>query len=84
MARGRNASASDVRVLLEFLLHENNQLFLSQVAETLPVGQERTRQLLEDLEGEGYVDVNRSASNLYKISDEGFEYLARELRERVD
>jgi len=84
MPRGRNASASNVRVLLEFLLHENNQLFLSDVAATLPVGEERTRQILENLEEEGYIDVNRSASNLYKLSDEGFEYLARELRERVD
>lgn len=84
MARGRNSSASDARVLLEFLLHDNKQLFLSQVAETLPIGKERVRQILENLEDEGYVNVTRRASNLYKLSDDGFEYLAAELREAVD
>lgn len=84
MARGRNRSASDARVLLEILLRDNSTLRYEEIAEELPIEGERTRQILDSLEERGYVDIQQHGANFYQLTDEGFEYLKSELRDRVD
>ena len=85
MARGRNASASETRVLLEILLGRDRAVFGVEIAEQLPVGKERSRQLLSELESKGYVEKSKiSGRNLYRLTDSGYEHLAEELREIVD
>ncbi|MFW6435416.1 MAG: helix-turn-helix domain-containing protein [Halovenus sp.] len=85
MGRGRNRSASDVRVLLEILLHRDRAVFGAEIAENLPVSKERVRQILGQLADDGYVEINQvSGRNLYRLTDSGFEHLAEKLRETVD
>jgi len=84
MARGRNRSVSDVRLLLEIMLQRDRPLFSSDL-EALPLSRERCRQILRDLDNEGLVRIETvNARNLYYITDEGFAVLADELRARLD
>ena len=84
MARGRNASTSETRVLLEILLGRDRAVFLAEIADELPVGKERVRQLLSSLVEDGKVDKNQiSGRNLYRLTDKGFEELSAELRDRI-
>lgn len=84
MGRGRNATASEVRVLLELLLQDDELLRYPDIAENLPIGDERVRQILEDLEDDGYVSIQQHGANFYRLTDDGYEHLANELRERID
>jgi predicted transcriptional regulator len=84
MTRGRDRSVSDVRLLLEIILQRDRPLFSSDL-ESLPLTKERCRQILRDLDDEGLVTVEVvNGSNLYYITDDGFEVVAEELRARLD
>jgi len=54
------------------------------LAEHVEVGRERCRQILRDLEDDGLVTSEKvGSSNLYYITDDGFQVLADELRARL-
>jgi predicted ArsR family transcriptional regulator len=84
MGRGRNAAASDERVLLEILLIRDKLITVEKIATELPIGNERARQILEKLESEGYVEVERAATNFYVLTDAGFDALAAHLRAEIN
>ena len=85
MGRGRNAAVSDTRVLLEILLERDRAVFGAEIAENLPISKERVRQILANLEEEEFVEIEQiSGRNIYRLTDEGFEHLAEELREQID
>ena len=81
MPRGRNASTNELAVLLEILLKRDRPLFSSEIDAVTPVGQERTRQVLDELGDRGLVGIEKvSGRKLYTLTDEGFDLLAHELR----
>jgi predicted ArsR family transcriptional regulator len=84
MGRGRNPSVSDERVLLEVLLIDEKLITVQKIASTLPIGEERTRQILEQLESDGDVDVEHAATNFYVLTDQGYNRLAAHCREEID
>lgn len=85
MARGRKSAASDERVLLELLLYTDRAAFGPELAENLPVGDERVRQILSELEEDGFVDISKvGGSNVYRLTDAGFEHLTKYLRDNID
>lgn len=84
MARGRNASTNELAVLLEILLKRDRPLFSSEIDDVTPVGQERTRQVLDELADRDLVDIEKvSGRRLYTLTDEGFALLSHELRSLV-
>jgi len=84
MTRGRSRSVSDVRMLLEIMLQRDRPLFSSDL-EDIDLSRERCRQILRELDDEGLVTSETvGSSNLYYITDDGFEVLADELRARLD
>jgi predicted ArsR family transcriptional regulator len=84
MGRGRNAAVSDERVLLEILLIRDKLITVEKIATELPIGKERVRQILEELESQGHVEVERAATNFYVLDDAGFDALAAHLRAEID
>jgi len=84
VCRGRNSSVSDERVLLEILLSERRLVKLSDIDPHIPLSKERIRQILEDMEQEGYVEVEREGMNFYRLTDDGHEHLKTELRDRIN
>jgi len=84
MTRGRNRSVSDVRMLLEIMLQRDRPLFSNDL-DDIPLSRERCRQILRELDDEGLVTSETvGSSNLYYITDDGFQVLAEELRARLD
>lgn len=84
MTRGYDRSVSDVRILLEIVLQRDRPLFSSDL-DDIPLSRERCRQILRDLDEQGFVSVEEvNGSNLYYITDEGFAVVADELRTRLD
>jgi predicted transcriptional regulator len=84
MTRGRERSVSDVRMLLEIMLQRDRPLFSSDL-EDIDLSRERCRQILRELDDEGLVTSETvGSSNLYYITDDGFQVLADELRARLD
>lgn len=85
MGRGRKSSVSENRVLLEILLNRDRAVFASEIAEELPVGKERVRQILKTAVAEDRVQKESvSGRNLYRLSDNGFDHLAAALRLKFD
>jgi predicted ArsR family transcriptional regulator len=85
MGRGRKSSVSENRVLLEILLNRDRAVFASEIAEELPVGKERVRQILKTAAAEDRVQKESvSGRNLYRLSDNGFDHLAAALRSKFD
>jgi predicted ArsR family transcriptional regulator len=85
MGRGRKSSVSENRVLLEILLNRDRAVFASEIAEEVPVGKERVRQILKTAVAEDRVEKESvSGRNLYRLSDDGFETLATALRSQFD
>lgn len=85
MGRGRKASVSNERLLLEILLNRDRAVFAVEIASNVPVSKERVRQMLAELEEGGYVEKNKiSGRNLYRLTDAGFRFLSTELREQID
>ena len=85
MGRGRKSSVSENRVLLEILLNRDRAVFASEIAEELPVGKERVRQILKTAVAEDRVQKESvSGRNLYRLSDNGFDDLAAALRSQFD
>lgn len=85
MGRGRNPSVTDSRLLLELLLARDRAVFVAELADQVPLTQERVRQLMTDLESRGLVEQNMvSNRNLYRLSDAGLDLLAEDLRDALD
>jgi len=84
MTRGRNRSVSDHRLLLEIYIADDGA-FAKEIAEGLPVGVTRTRQMLAELADKGDVRI-RSVSdiNIYALTDSGHERLVSRLREDAE
>ena len=71
-------------MLLEIMLQRDRPLFSSDL-EDIDLSRERCRQILRELDDEGLVTSETvGSSNLYYITDDGFEVLADELRARLD
>ena len=84
MGRGRNPSTSETQILLEIFLSRDRAVFGVEIAERVPIGGERVRQILQELESEGLVDKRKvSGRNIYRLTDEGYGQLADELRDAV-
>jgi predicted transcriptional regulator len=85
MGRGRTPQTSKLQVLLEILLVRDRAVFGSEIAENVDVGKERVRQLCASLAEQGYVKINEvSGRKVYRLTDEGYAYLAAELREAIN
>ena len=87
MGRGRNPSAPETRVMLEiFAISRDRPAFTNELAEELPIDNERVRQILKELtEDRGWVEKNKvSGRNLYVLTEEGYEHLMEELRACLD
>lgn len=86
MGRGRKASASDERILLELSLHPDRAVFTAEIAEQLPIDKERVRQKMEEFsEKQGWVQIDDvSGRNLYRMTSEGHEHLSTVLRDELD
>lgn len=85
MGRGRNPSVSRDRVLAELLLHPDSAVFSDSIAENVPVGRERVRQILRELEDDGYVDIEEiSGSNVYRLTESGYERVAKTIRSEIE
>jgi len=85
MGRGRKSTVSEDRVLLEILLNRDRAVFASEIADNLPVGKERVRQILSTAVTENRVQKESvSGRNLYRLTDEGFTRLAATLRSEFD
>jgi len=84
MTRGRDPSVSQTRVLLELLLHPDRAVYTGEVAEYLPVGTERTRQLLAELAADGLIDITDvRGRNVHRLTDAGLNHLRSELRDTI-
>lgn len=84
MGRGRKATVTDTQILLEILLNRDRAVFAGEIAAELPVTSERVRQLLDDLEDEGYVTISKvSSRNIYRLTRAGHDHLASELRAAI-
>jgi DNA-binding transcriptional ArsR family regulator len=71
--------------LLEILLCRDRAVFTSEIAEELPLSTTRVGQILSELEEGGLVTRKQvSGRNLYRLSDDGFDQLADELRAHFD
>jgi len=86
MGRGRKASASDERILLELLLQPDRAVFTAEIADQLPIDKERVRQKMEEFsEEEGWVHIDEvSGRNLYRMTSRGNEHLSSVLRNAID
>ena len=85
MGRGRKSSVSEDRVLLEILLNRDRAVFASEIADELPVGKERVRQILSTAVAEDRVQKESvSGRNLYRLTEEGFNQLSATLRSEFD
>lgn len=84
MARGRTPTVSRTQILLEILLNRDRAVFAGEIAAELPVTDERVRQLLDDLQADGYVTMSKvSSRNIYRLTRAGHDHLATELRAAV-
>jgi predicted ArsR family transcriptional regulator len=85
MPRGRNPEASNERVLLELLIHDDRAVFTAEIAEQLPIDTPRVRQIMAKLVDEGYAEKKTiSNRNLYSLTDTGRSHMADHLREMLD
>lgn len=85
MGRGRDPTVSKIRVMLEILLHQDRAVFGREIADNLPIGLERTSQILKELEKDGCVQIKQvSNRNLYRLTDQGLERLSTKLRDSID
>jgi Mn-dependent DtxR family transcriptional regulator len=85
MGRGRNPSVTSDRLLVELLLHRDRAAFSSEIADRVPVGQERVRQILKELSEQGLVRVdNVSGTNVYRLTDDGFDEVSTLLRDEIE
>lgn len=84
MPRGRTPTVTDTQILLEILLNRDRAVFADEIATELPVTSERIRQLLDELEDNGYVTISKvSSRNIYRLTAPGHDHLASELRSAV-
>lgn len=84
MPRGRTPSVSNTQILLEILLNRDRAVFADEIATELPVTSERVRQLLEELEDDGHVNISKvSSRNIYRLTRTGHDHLAGELRTAI-
>jgi len=85
MGRGRKPKTTKLNILLEILLNRDRAVFGSEIAENVDVGKERVRRLCKELNEDGYVEIKVvSGRKLYRLTDDGLEYLAKELRKAID
>lgn len=85
MGRGRKPKTTKLNILLEIFLKRDRAVFGSEIAENVDVGKERVRQVCEELNEEGYVEIKVvSGRKLYRLTDHGFEYLGEELRKAIN
>jgi predicted ArsR family transcriptional regulator len=85
MGRGRPQAVSDERLLLEILLIPDRGTFASELANEMPVGKQTVRDRMRELEEEGAVEIKAlDGGNLYRLSDDGLDRMAAELRQHVD
>jgi len=85
MTRGRTPSVTADRLLVELLLHRDRAAFSSEIANRVPVGQERVRQILNELSEQGLVCVdNVSGTNVYRLTESGFDEVSALLRDEIE
>jgi len=83
MGRGRKPAASDGRVLAELLIRDSRAVFAVELADELPVGKTRVRQILSELADDGLVDIQEiSGRNLYRLTDNGRERATAWMRDQ--
>jgi predicted transcriptional regulator len=85
MGRGRPRAVSDDRVLIELLLYHDRAVFTSEVADVCNVTPQTIRERMSDLADDGYVDITElDSGNLYRLTENGYDYLRELLREDYD
>jgi predicted ArsR family transcriptional regulator len=84
MGRGRKPTVSDDRLLLEILLQPDRAVYSGEVADNVDIGQEAVRKRFRSLEEDGLVEVTELEShNIYRITEDGYEQLAKSLRDTI-
>lgn len=84
MGRGRNPSVTETQLLLEILLNQDRAVFAAEIADNLPITDERVRQLLAEAEADGFVEIKKvSSRNIYRLTPAGHAFLESALREAV-
>jgi|AKVG01.1.fsa_nt_gi DNA-binding PadR family transcriptional regulator len=72
-------------MLLEIHLNDDGAAFAREIAETLPIGHTRTRQILNEMAESGLVSVRDVADvNIYSLTEQGYDTLVQTLREEID
>lgn len=85
MTRGRDPKVSPLRVLLEVALVPDRAAFAGEIESEVEVSTQRVRDICRDLEARDDLTIDEvSGRKVYRLTDQGRERLARELRDRVD
>ena len=85
MGRGRTPAVSDERLLIEILLHQDQMVMAGEIAEAVDVTNQTIRERMVDLEGQDRVEPEQvSNRNLYRLTEDGQDYLTSILRERYE
>lgn len=83
---GPKREVSDLRLMLEIYVADDGAQFATQVQENVPLStvQGVRDRLNEIVEATEYVEMNKiSGRNLYRLTDEGKDYVLSELRHRI-
>lgn len=85
MARGRTPSVSDERLLIEILIHQDRMVMAGEIAEAVDVTNQTIRERMVDLEDQDRVEREQvSNRNLYRLTEDGQDYLTSILRKRYE
>lgn len=80
---GKDRTVTDDRLLLEFVLGSGPAFFASEFEEDLDLSRQRISQILDELEGEGYVASKKaSGRRLWWLTEKGEQRVAKAARER--
>jgi len=83
-ARGRPTKASDNRLLLELLLHEDDIVTTKDIQQHIDLTPQQIRNRMKELDAAGLITLKSGGSqNFYLLTEFGKSELAEELRERL-
>lgn len=82
---GVDKQVSDARLLVELHLCGDNAVFASEIAESLEITTQRTRDRLNELADGPHVNLRKaSGRNLYSLTEAGVDKVADVMRSGVD
>jgi len=85
MGKRRTPMVSDERLLIELLFHQDRKVMAGEIAEAVDVTNQTIRERMVDLEDQDRVEREQvSNRNLYRLTEDGQDYLTSILRKRYE